>query len=82
MNDINLALKIEDINLVLSALSNLPFIQVHELIGKIQVQAAAQLTAAASAPPINGTATANGTAATNGTTAAAGARASMQLENN
>ena len=46
MKEINLSLKVEEINLVLTALGNLPFIQVHELIGKIQGQATAQL-----APP-------------------------------
>jgi hypothetical protein len=49
MKEINVSLKIEEINLVLSSLGNLPFIQVHELIGKIQGQASAQL-----APPANG----------------------------
>jgi hypothetical protein len=43
MKEINLTLNIEEINLVLSSLGNLPFIQVHELIGKIQSQASAQL---------------------------------------
>jgi hypothetical protein len=43
MKEINLSLKIEDVNLVLTALGNLPFIQVHELINKIQSQATPQL---------------------------------------
>jgi hypothetical protein len=43
MKEINLGLKIDEINLVLSALGNLPFIQVHELINKIQSQASLQL---------------------------------------
>lgn len=47
MKEINLSLKVEDVNLVLTALGNLPFIQVHELIGKIQSQASAQLLPAA-----------------------------------
>lgn len=46
MKDITLTFKVEEVNLVLTALGNLPFIQVHELIGKIQGQATAQL-----APP-------------------------------
>lgn len=45
MKEINLLLKVEEVNLVLSALGNLPFIQVHELIGKIQTQATPQLAA-------------------------------------
>lgn len=49
MKEIKLQLSIEEINLVLTALGNLPFIQVHELIGKIQTQAAEQLT-----PGLNG----------------------------
>jgi hypothetical protein len=43
MKEINLTLKVEEVNLILTSLGNLPFIQVHELIGKIQNQAAAQL---------------------------------------
>jgi len=45
MREIKLQLSIEEINQVLTALGNLPFIQVHELIGKIQAQASEQLTA-------------------------------------
>ena len=44
MQEVNLSLKIEEINLLLTALGNLPFIQVHELINKIQSQATSQLT--------------------------------------
>jgi hypothetical protein len=47
MKQIQLQLTVEEINLVLSSLGNLPFIQVHELIGKIQSQASEQLTAGA-----------------------------------
>ena len=47
MKEINLQLNVEEANLVLTALGNLPFIQVHELIGKIQCQASAQLLPAA-----------------------------------
>jgi hypothetical protein len=46
MKEIKLQLSIEEINQALTALGNLPFIQVHELINKIQAQAAEQLTAA------------------------------------
>lgn len=45
MKEIKLQLSVEEINQVLTTLGNLPFIQVHELIGKIQVQASEQLTA-------------------------------------
>ena len=44
MKEIKLELKIEEINVILTALGNLPFIQVHELIGKIQAQASEQLS--------------------------------------
>ena len=44
MKEVNLSLKIEEINLVLTALGNLPFIQVNEIIAKIQTQATPQLT--------------------------------------
>jgi hypothetical protein len=43
MKEINLCLKVEEINLMLTALGNLPFIQVHELIAKVQAQASEQL---------------------------------------
>lgn len=43
MNDINLKLSVEEINLVLHALGNLPYIQVHNVISKIQVQGKTQL---------------------------------------
>ena len=43
MKEIILQLKVEEINLILTSLGNLPFIQVHELIGKIQTQASEQL---------------------------------------
>ncbi|CAL1517155.1 hypothetical protein [Chitinophaga sp. MM2321] len=43
MNDINLKLSVEEINLVLNALGNLPYIQVHNVINKIQVQGKTQL---------------------------------------
>lgn len=43
MKDIQLNLNVEEINKVLTALGNLPFYQVHELISKIQMQAEPQL---------------------------------------
>ena len=47
MKEMTLKLTIEEVNQVLTALGSLPFIQVHELIGKIQAQASAQLKAPA-----------------------------------
>ena len=38
-NDITLSLDVEEVNLILKALSNLPFNEVYELIGKIHEQA-------------------------------------------
>ena len=38
-NDISLSLTIEEVNMILKALSNLPFSEVYELIGKIHEQA-------------------------------------------
>ncbi len=43
MKEINLQLTIEEANLVLEALGNLPFARVYALIGKIQEQAGQQL---------------------------------------
>ena len=43
MKEVNLSFKLEEVNLILTALGNLPFIQVHELIAKIQTQATPQL---------------------------------------
>ena len=44
MKDISLTLTIEETNLVLEALGNLPFTRVFALIGKIQEQARQQLS--------------------------------------
>jgi len=44
MKEITLTVKVEEVNLILSALGNLPFIQVHELFAKIQTQATEQLS--------------------------------------
>ncbi|MBL8473306.1 MAG: hypothetical protein KF778_03960 [Rhodocyclaceae bacterium] len=52
-DDIALRLTPQEINLVLEALGNMPFVRVYGLIGKIQSQAAAameQTPAAAPAP--------------------------------
>lgn len=43
MKELNLGLNVNEINVVLNALSNLPYTQVHALIVKIQEQARAQL---------------------------------------
>jgi hypothetical protein len=41
--EINLRVTIEDANLILEGLGNLPFARVYALVGKIQEQAAQQL---------------------------------------
>jgi hypothetical protein len=43
MKEINLKLTIDEANLILEALGNLPFARVYALIGKIQQQASQQL---------------------------------------
>jgi len=43
MNEITLKLTIEEANLILESLGNLPFARVYQLIGKIQQQAGQQL---------------------------------------
>jgi hypothetical protein len=45
MKEIELRLTIDEANLILEALGNLPFIKVYALIGKIQDQAGHQLSA-------------------------------------
>jgi len=45
MQEIKLNLAVEDVNVVLEALGNLPFARVYELVGKIQGQAAEQIKA-------------------------------------
>jgi hypothetical protein len=47
MQDINLTLHIDDVNVILEGLGNLPFAKVYVLVGKIQEQAAEQIRAAA-----------------------------------
>lgn len=46
MKEVNLKLTIEETNAVLNSLGNLPFVQVHQLIAKIQTQAGQQLNGA------------------------------------
>ncbi len=43
MSEISLKLSVEEANLVLEGLGNLPFVKVHELIRKIHDQASRQL---------------------------------------
>jgi hypothetical protein len=45
MQDINLTLNIDDVNVILEGLGNLPFAKVYTLVGKIQGQAAEQIRA-------------------------------------
>ena len=52
--EITLKLKPEEINLILEGVGNLPFVKVYSLIGKIQNQASAQLSAESSQPEIRG----------------------------
>ena len=46
MQDIQLRLSIDELNLILEGVGNLPFARVFALVGKIQTQAAEQLQAA------------------------------------
>ncbi|MEO9852352.1 MAG: hypothetical protein ABJH72_17065 [Reichenbachiella sp.] len=43
MKEVSLKLSIDEANAVLNALGNLPFVQVNQLINKIQLQAGQQL---------------------------------------
>ncbi len=43
MNEITLNLTVEETNLMLNAVGNMPFTQVHQLVQKIQTQAGLQL---------------------------------------
>jgi hypothetical protein len=54
MNTIKLELNIDETNLILEALGQLPFARVYTLIGRIQEQAKAQLQPAPSAPAQDG----------------------------
>lgn len=48
MKEVKLALTINELNLILEALGNQPYIRVYELIDKLQDQARAQLNGSAS----------------------------------
>lgn len=50
MNTIKLELNIDEVNLVLEALGQLPFARVFTVIGRIQEQAHAQIQAASAQP--------------------------------
>ncbi|MBL8350892.1 MAG: hypothetical protein JNL87_11305 [Burkholderiaceae bacterium] len=50
MQDIQLRLSIDELNLILEGIGNLPFARVFALVGKIQAQAAEQLQAAQGGP--------------------------------
>jgi hypothetical protein len=54
MQELTLRLTIDEANLVLEALGNLPFVRVHTLIGKVQQQATQQLDVENALPPANG----------------------------
>ena len=60
MQEINLKLAIEDVNVILEGVGNLPFARVYTLVNKIQEQAAQQLRAdqAAKTDETSGAATA------------------------
>ena len=51
MRDLNLSLSIDEINLILEAVGNLPFHRLYALVGKVQKQASEQLNSQAAADP-------------------------------
>ena len=51
MQDIQLRLTLDELNLILEGVGNLPFARVFALVGKIQAQAAEQLQAAQAGQP-------------------------------
>lgn len=61
MKEVNLTLTINELNLVLEALGNQPYIRVYELIGKLQDQARAQLNGSASHLDLHKTTVPSGT---------------------
>ena len=46
MREIDLRISVDEVNLILEALGDLPFVKVYTLIGKIQQQANQQISAA------------------------------------
>ncbi len=65
MQDIKISLTINEVNLILEGLGNLPFAKVFTLVGKIQEQAAPQLKSAevsrVEAAPVTDLASSTGT---------------------
>ena len=53
MKEINLTVTIDEANLILEALGNLPFSRVYTLIAKLQEQAGQQLNSNAAKPEMN-----------------------------
>lgn len=51
MRELNLSLTIDEVNLILEAVGNLPFHRVYALVGKVQQQASQQLNAAPAGEP-------------------------------
>ena len=50
MKEIDLQVSVDEVNLILEALGNLPFVKVYALIAKIQQQANQQISAAERPP--------------------------------
>jgi hypothetical protein len=51
MRELNLSLTVDEVNLILEAVGNLPFHRVYALIGKVQQQASQQLGPASGGEP-------------------------------
>jgi hypothetical protein len=51
MRELQLSLTIDEVNLILEAVGNLPFHLVYALVGKVQQQASQQLSAGSSSGP-------------------------------
>jgi hypothetical protein len=51
MRELNLSLTVDEVNLILEAVGNLPFHRVYALIGKVQQQASQQLAPASGDEP-------------------------------
>ncbi len=51
MRELQLSLTIDEVNLILEAVGNLPFHRVYALVGKVQQQASQQLSAGSSSEP-------------------------------
>ncbi len=53
MKELSISLSINDLNLILEALGQQPYVRVYELIEKVQVQAKAQLNGSAGSVDLN-----------------------------